>query len=153
MQIMKDRRILVTGGVGFIGSHLCEMLRRNGAEVTAYDNFDAYYDRRLKEANASLLRSVGVNIIDGDIRDETALKQIMKAFKPDAIVHLAARAGVRPSLEDPKLYTDVNVYGTIKLLEAAREAGVRKIVFASSSSVYGASQAERFKESDRTDRP
>jgi UDP-glucuronate 4-epimerase len=153
MENLKDKRILVTGGVGFIGSHLCEALRSRGAKLAAYDNFDPYYSRGIKERNASLLNSAGVNIIEGDIRDETLLMQTMSSFAPDVIVHLAARAGVRPSLEDPKLYVDVNIYGTIKLLEAAREAGIRKIVFASSSSVYGANQAERFKESNSTDRP
>jgi UDP-glucuronate 4-epimerase len=153
MKNMKDKRILVTGGVGFIGSHLCESLRNSGAEVAAYDNFDSYYSRELKERNASPLISAGVRIMEGDIRDEALLKRSIYSFAPDVVVHLAARAGVRPSLEDPKLYVDVNVYGTIKLLEIAREAGIRKIVFASSSSVYGESQADKFRESDSTDHP
>jgi UDP-glucuronate 4-epimerase len=153
MKIMQNKRILVTGGVGFIGSHLCESLRVSGAEVATVDNFDPYYPRELKERNASPLLASGVRIIEGDIRDEALLKRVMSSFSPEVIVHLAARAGVRPSLEDPKLYVDVNVYGTIKLLEAAREAGVRKIVFASSSSVYGVSQADKFRETDSTDHP
>jgi UDP-glucuronate 4-epimerase len=153
MKIMKNKKILVTGGVGFIGSHLCEALRSGGAEVAAYDNFDSYYPRGLKDQNASLLTLAGVKVFEGDIRDEEQLSRTMSSFAPDVIVHLAARAGVRPSLEDPKLYVDVNVYGTIKLLEAAREAGVRKFVFASSSSVYGVSHADKFRETDSTDHP
>ncbi len=153
MQKSTNKTILVTGGVGFIGSHLCESLSKQGTKVIAYDNFDPYYSRDLKDINAKSLRENGVEIIDGDIRNAKALKSAISINNPDVIIHLAARAGVRPSLENPKLYVEVNLDGTIQLLEIARELGVRNIVFASSSSVYGLSSEQRFKETDRTDHP
>lgn len=149
----KTKTILVTGGVGFIGSHLCEDLSRQGIKTIAYDNFDPYYARALKDSNARSLRENGVAIIEGDIRDTNALRSAISTHKPETIVHLAARAGVRPSLENPQAYVEVNLDGTINLLEIAREAEIRNIVFASSSSVYGLSIEPRFKETDSTDHP
>ncbi|MBU0690321.1 SDR family NAD(P)-dependent oxidoreductase, partial [bacterium] len=134
-----NKTILITGGIGFIGSHLCESLAAQGNQVIAFDNFDPFYERSLKDSNAASLREHQIEIIEGDIRDAAALTSAITAHKPDTIVHLAARAGVRPSLEDPLTYVDVNLGGTIRLLEAAREAGIRNFVFASSSSVYGMS--------------
>lgn len=148
-----NKTILITGGIGFIGSHLCESLAAQGNQVIAFDNFDPFYERSLKDSNAASLREHQIEIIEGDIRDAAALTSAITAHKPDTIVHLAARAGVRPSLEDPLTYVDVNLGGTIRLLEAAREAGIRNFVFASSSSVYGMSDAPKFKETDRTDSP
>lgn len=148
-----NKTVLVTGGVGFIGSHLCESLAAQGHKVIVFDNFDPYYDRSLKEQNAALLHKHGVVIIEGDLRNSSAMTAAMSTYKPDTIIHLAARAGVRPSLEDPLTYVEVNLGGTIRLLELAREFGVRDIVFASSSSVYGFSTAPKFKETDNTDAP
>jgi UDP-glucuronate 4-epimerase len=147
-------RILVTGGAGFIGSHLTEALLGQGTAVLVLDNFDPYYPRPLKEQNISLCRTTpGFALEEGDIRDRDLLDKLFADFKPEAVVHLAAKAGVRPSLENPALYADVNVRGTATLLEAARTAGVKNIVFASSSSVYGNQNVVPFVESANTDHP
>ena len=129
-------RILVTGAAGFIGSHVAEALVARGDEVVGLDNFDPFYPRAVKEANvAALSRSPRFRLVEGDIRDRDLVAGLLDAGT--AIVHLAARAGVRPSLEDPASYASVNIEGTATLLEAARRAGVRRFVFGSSSSVYG----------------
>lgn len=129
-------RVTVTGAAGFIGSHLCELLVSEGIEVVGLDNFDDFYDAARKRANLSTLtRKPGFRLVEGDIRDRS---QLLRAIAgSDAIVHLAARAGVRPSFLQPALYADVNVTGTATLLELAAEVGTDRIVFASSSSVYG----------------
>jgi UDP-glucuronate 4-epimerase len=130
--------VLITGGAGFIGSHLVERLVEKGRQVVCLDNFDDYYPPEVKRGNLQrALSSQRARLVEADIRDRRALGTVIASEKPDAIVHLAARAGVRPSLLDPELYLDVNVRGTLSLLAAAREFGVRRIVFASSSSVYG----------------
>jgi UDP-glucuronate 4-epimerase len=131
--------VLVTGGAGFIGSHVVERLLARGDAVTVLDDFNDFYDPAIKRRNIAGLKAT---FIEGDIRGK------LPAGKFDAIVHLAARAGVRPSLAQPRLYTDVNVAGTQNLLEFARETGVKKFVFASSSSVYGVNQKVPFAESD-----
>lgn len=131
--------VLVTGGAGFIGSHVVERLLARGDSVTVIDDFNDFYDPAIKRRN---LAALNVKIIEADIRAK------LPAGKFDAIIHLAARAGVRPSLAQPRLYTDVNVAGTQNLLEFARETGVKKFVFASSSSVYGVNQKVPFAESD-----
>ena len=129
-------RVLVTGAAGFIGSHVAEGLVARGDEVVGLDNFDAFYPRAVKEANvAALRRGPRFRLVEGDIRDATAVAGLMTP--ETVIVHLAARAGVRPSLEDPALYASVNIEGTAVLLEAARRAGASRVVFGSSSSVYG----------------
>jgi len=129
-------RVLVTGAAGFIGSHVAECLVARGDEVVGLDNFDAYYARAVKEANlARLRRSPRFRLVEGDIRDRDLVAALLTS--DTAIIHLAARAGVRPSLEDPALYASVNIEGTAVLLEAARRAGARRFVFGSSSSVYG----------------
>lgn len=147
-------KILVTGGAGFIGSHLCEALLARGEQVVALDNFDSFYDPRVKRVNlAGCLASPLFTLAEGDIR---AMEQVGEVFADgdfDIIVHLAARAGVRPSREDPLAYQDVNVRGTMVLLEAARQFEVKKFVFASSSSVYGNNQKVPFSESDGVDFP
>src|SRR5262249_54018524 len=148
-------RTLVTGGAGFIGSHLVDRLLADGAEVVVLDNFDAFYDRRQKEANlASALRHPGCRLFELDIRDASGVNSLVQEFRPQAILHLAARAGVRPSIADPRLYTDVNVLGTVILLEAACRIEPRpRFVYASSSSVYGDRQACPFRETDSVDLP
>ncbi|HEY5089815.1 MAG TPA: NAD-dependent epimerase/dehydratase family protein [Polyangia bacterium] len=140
--------ILITGAAGFIGSHLAERLCARGDEVVGIENFDPFYGRAVKEANlATLRRGPRFSLVDGDIRDAAALE---RAFGPrtDVVVHLAALAGVRPSLADPARYADVNVTGTQRVIDAAAAHGVRRLVFASSSSVYGLDSEPPFKESD-----
>jgi UDP-glucuronate 4-epimerase len=129
-------RVLLSGAAGFIGSHVAEGLVSRGDDVVGLDNFDAFYPRAIKEANlAALRRSPRFQLVEGDIRNRDLVAGLVKGC--GAVVHLAARAGVRPSLEDPALYASVNVEGTATLLEAARRSGVRRFVFGSSSSVYG----------------
>ncbi len=141
--------VLVTGGAGFIGSHLSAALLRRGDQVTALDAFAFGYDSRLKEANAArLLEHDRFSLVRGDIRDRALLAKVFGDDPPDAVVHLAARAGVRASLAEPGEYADVNINGTINILEAMRAAGVDRLVFASSSSVYGARTDPPFRESD-----
>ncbi|MBU0640726.1 MAG: GDP-mannose 4,6-dehydratase [Planctomycetes bacterium] len=146
--------VLVTGGAGFIGSHLCEALLDAGQEVVTLDNFDDFYDPALKRANlAACLESPRFKLVSGDIRDEVAVAALLQDEGVHAIIHLAAKAGVRPSIADPLSYQDVNVRGTAVLLEAARQHGVRKFVSASSSSVYGNNAKVPFAETDRVDFP
>jgi UDP-glucuronate 4-epimerase len=148
-------RIIVTGGAGFIGSHLVDRLLGDGAEVIVVDNFDPYYPRAFKEANlAAALLSPQCRLVELDIRDAARTKSLVSEFHPEAIVHLAARAGVRPSIDDPALYADVNVQGTIHWLEAASRIEPRpRFVYASSSSVYGDRRDAPFRETDRVDLP
>lgn len=146
--------VLVTGGAGFIGSHLCEALLAKGERVVCLDSFDPFYPRQQKEQNVAGCRcSENFELVELDIREAAAVEALVRRVAPRAIVHLAARAGVRPSLEDPLAYADVNVRGTVSVLEAARRAEVRNVVFASSSSVYGARADAPFREADSTDRP
>ena len=144
-------RVLVTGAAGFIGSHLCERLTRDGYGVWGLDNFDDYYDPALKRRNiAAVVDHPCMHVVEGDIRDAVLLDGLMTTVPFDLVVHLAARPGVRPSLEQPELCYDVNVTGTLRLLEAMRRHHVKRLVFASSSSVYGERTAERgpFRETD-----
>src|SRR3954452_13088516 len=128
--------ILVTGGAGFIGSHLVERLLAAGNTVAILDDFNDFYDPAIKWKNIEAIRSdVAVHHID--LRDSAAVRRMFHGKKFDAIVHLAARAGVRPSIAQPQLYYDANVGGTLHLLEAARITEIERFVFASSSSVYG----------------
>jgi UDP-glucuronate 4-epimerase len=144
-------RVLVTGGAGFIGSHLCERLLARGDELLVLDNFNDFYDPAIKRENAAAL--VGARIVEGDIRDAELVGNLFEGFRPDTLVHLAAMAGVRPSLEDPLLYQDVNVRGTMVLLEALRASPGTRFVFASSSSVYGGNEKVPFSEADELHRP
>jgi UDP-glucuronate 4-epimerase len=142
-------RVLVTGAAGFIGSHLAERLVARGDEVVGFDNFDPFYPRAAKERNLEALRAAPrFTLVEGDLRVAADVERALGASPPDTIAHLAALAGVQPSLADPVRYADVNVLGTVRLAEAARARGVRRFVFASSSSVYGAGSEPPFKESD-----
>jgi UDP-glucuronate 4-epimerase len=133
--------ILVTGGAGFIGSHLVERLAARGDRVAIYDNFDSYYDRATKEANIGpALMLSNVRLVEGDILDKKTLFSTFDRARPQRVVHLAARPGVRPSFEMPQLYLNINTGGTLNVLQACQEFGVVRMVYASSSSVYGAVQ-------------
>jgi UDP-glucuronate 4-epimerase len=141
---------LVTGGAGFIGSHVCERLLRDGHGVRAFDDLNDFYDPQLKRKNIREIQSLAkpFEFVHGDICDAVALNEIFSSVKFDQVIHLAARAGVRPSLEQPALYQRVNVEGTVNILEAAKKSGVKKIIIASSSSVYGVNSKMPFSESD-----
>jgi len=141
---------LVTGGAGFIGSHVCERLLHDGHQVWAFDNLNDFYDPRLKRRNLQEIQSLGkpFSFVHGDLTDVRAVKELFSGATFDQIIHLAACVGIRPSLREPALYQRVNVEGTANLLEAAREAGVKKITLASSSSVYGVNAKLPFSERD-----
>ena len=143
-------KCLVTGGAGFIGSHLCEQLLVAGHSVWAFDNLDAFYDPAIKRRNLQDLQGLAkaFEFVQGDLLDRRTLDELFGGVRFDQVIHLAARAGVRPSLEEPALYQRVNVEGTTNLLEAARLNGVRKVVLASSSSVYGVNAKVPFAERD-----
>jgi UDP-glucuronate 4-epimerase len=138
-------RILVTGGAGFIGSHLVEKLLVAGHEVVILDDFNNFYDPQIKHANIAGFLS-DVTVCHVDLRDSESVRTLFHREKVDAIIHLAARAGVRPSIQHPRLYYETNVIGTLHLLEAARVTAVERFIFASSSSVYGASKKVPFSE-------
>ncbi len=145
---------LVTGGAGFIGSHLCEYLLKADHRVVCVDNFNSFYAPEIKERNiSSIINREDFNLFRADIRDKSRLAEIFKESKPDLVIHLAAMAGVRPSIADPFLYYDVNVNGTLTVLETMRQFGVRRMIFASSSSVYGNNSKLPFSESDAVDSP
>ena len=138
-------RILVTGGAGFIGSHLVEKLLAAGHSVAILDDFNDFYDPQIKRANiAALSKDVPVHHVD--LRENAAVRNLFRREKFDTIAHLAARAGVRPSIQHPQLYYDTNVTGTLHLLDAGRATGVERFIFASSSSVYGVSKTVPFSE-------
>jgi UDP-glucuronate 4-epimerase len=146
--------VFITGGAGFIGSHTTEHLLNRGDTVSILDAFNFGYDPKLKERNATLLQQYdGCKLYRGDIRDKNLLDTIFSDKVPDVVVHLAARAGVRPSLIDPASYSDININGTIQILETMRKYGVQQMVFASSSSVYGARNKGPFREDDLVDIP
>jgi len=146
-------KALITGAAGFIGSHLCERLLNDGLMVVGLDNFDDFYDPQIKRRNTSeCLKNKNFQLVEADIRDSTAMDKAISGGV-EIIVHLAARAGVRPSIEKPLLYADVNVNGTMVLLEAAKKHKVNKFVFGSSSSVYGNNKKVPFSEGDSVDFP
>jgi len=138
-------KVLVTGGAGFIGSHVIHRLLRGGHTATVVDDFNDYYDPQIKRANVEAFGGQ-VEVIEGDIRDGDSMKKLATSHKFDAIIHIAARAGVRPSLENPKAYIDTNITGTYNMLEAAKAGGVGQFLFASSSSVYGLARKVPFSE-------
>lgn len=135
---MSFRRIMLTGGAGFIGSHVAEALLRRGLNLTIVDNLDHFYPPAWKKDNLEEIRRVGkFDFLELDICDQTALRNAFASMRPEVVIHLAARAGVRPSIEQPLLYEQVNIRGTLNLLELCREFSVKKFLFGSSSSVYG----------------
>ncbi len=147
-------KVLVTGGAGFIGSQLSSRLLEQGREVVVLDDFNDYYDPDFKRANiAALERDPGFKLVEGDIRDRALVERLYRREGVSATVHLAARAGVRPSIREPHLYVDVNELGTVNLLDAARKWGAYTFVFGSSSSVYGTNSKVPFAEDDPINRP
>jgi len=147
------KRILVTGGAGFIGSHLSRRLLSRGDHVTIIDDFNDFYDPARKRANIASLGAEAIELIEADIRDRDAVDKMFAEGRFDAVVHLAARAGVRPSLAQPILYEQVNCIGTLHLLEAARRHGPPIFIFGSSSSVYGINTKVPFAEHDEVNHP
>lgn len=146
--------ILLTGGAGFIGSHLTRRLLEQGHAVSCIDNFNDYYDPQIKRENCrEFLDHCSYTLFEEDIQHFEPLKDIFYSRQFELVVHLAARAGVRPSIQDPDLYNRVNVIGTTNLLELSKDTGVRQFVFGSSSSVYGINSKVPFSEDDRIDRP
>jgi UDP-glucuronate 4-epimerase len=146
--------ILVTGGAGFVGSHLADRLLRDGHAVVVLDAFDDFYDPAVKERNlAAAATQPGFTLVRGDIRDRGCLDRAFGGARIDTVVHLASRAGVRPSIAEPGLYASVNLEGTVQVLEACRRHGVSRFVFGSSSSVYGNNAKVPFSESDPVDDP
>jgi UDP-glucuronate 4-epimerase len=151
-----SQKILLTGGAGFIGSHVTRRLLARGDSIVCLDDFNDFYDPALKRANADELARAGGErwrLVEGDIRDEALVNQLFERERFDAVIHLAARAGVRPSLKEPILYEEVNCVGTLRLLQAARHHGPARFTFASSSSVYGINEKVPFSESDPVDLP
>ena len=147
-------KVLLTGAAGFIGSHLAEALLARGDRVIALDNFDDYYDPRIKRENLrQALDQRNFRLIEGDIRDRRCVDSILSEGGIESVVHLAALAGVRHSLEKPLEFTDVNVNGTMVLLEATRQYNVKKFILASSSNVYGNNPKVPFAEADPVDKP
>ncbi|AMV71591.1 GDP-mannose 4,6-dehydratase [Desulfuromonas carbonis] len=154
--------VLVTGGAGFIGSHLVEALLEQGRQVVVFDNFNSFYDPALKGANVAALRQTArrtkshLRVMKGDLRSPADVGRAVARLGTGveaAVVHLAAMAGVRPSIEEPRLYQAVNIDGTLNLLEACRRAGIHRLLFASSSSVYGNNAKVPFAECDPVDAP
>jgi UDP-glucuronate 4-epimerase len=152
---MEGKNILVTGGAGFIGSHLTERLLRSGNQVIVLDNFNNFYDPAVKRHNlAECIKQDNFILVEGDLLDVHCLDALFHEHKFDVVVHLAAMAGVRPSLAQPALYMQVNVSGTQNLIDRIlKHCPESRLVFGSSSSVYGQRSGESFKESDRVDQP
>ena len=146
--------ILITGGAGFIGSHLSQRLLRDGKRLGIVDNLDEYYPAEFKRANLEEIKASGeFQFFPVDIRDGEKLREVFSTFRPDAVIHLAARPGVRMSFAQPEAYTSINVLGTTQVLEISRQSGVQRVVFASSSSVYGHSSRAPFREDANISHP
>ena len=151
---LSGKKVLLTGGAGFIGSNLSEALLAGGAKLTIVDDLNNFYSPEWKKHNLADLRTRGeFEFVECDIRDAAALHRAFASTKPDCIIHLAARAGVRPSLAEPELYETVNIGGTLNLLQLCREFKVPRFVFGSSSSVYGATARAPFREDEVQLRP
>jgi UDP-glucuronate 4-epimerase len=150
----RSQRVLLTGGAGFIGSQVAEALLRRGVQLWILDNLDEFYSPAWKKANLENIRRVGsFEFSQVDICDRVCLREALQRIRPEVVIHLAARAGVRPSIEQPHLYEQVNVAGTLNLLEICRQLPVRKFLFGSSSSVYGATSQVPFSENQVELRP
>jgi UDP-glucuronate 4-epimerase len=148
------RKVLVTGSAGFVGYHLTKLLLAEGFKVVGYDGMTDYYDVRIKERrHQMLLQNENFSCTIGLLEDFDRLKALCDAEQPDVIVHLAAQAGVRYSLENPRAYIDANIVGTFNVMECARERGVDHLLMASTSSVYGANEVMPFVETEKTDTP
>ena len=146
--------VLVTGGAGFIGTHLVDALLREGRDVVVLDDFDDFYDPAVKRKNVEpFLVKPAFTLVEGDIRDENLVESLFASHAIGVVVHLAARAGVRPSIQQPVLYSDVNLNGTVVLLEACRRHNIGKFIFGSSSSVYGNNSKVPFSETDDVGMP
>ncbi|MBF8258144.1 MAG: Epimerase protein [Actinobacteria bacterium] len=151
---MPESAYFITGVAGFIGSHVAMALLRRGDRVFGLDNFDPFYDKAIKQRNLSALKEFhGFRFEEGDIRDAQALARWGAGESPKALIHLAAKAGVRPSVADPAGYADVNVMGTVRVLSWARDRSIPRVLFASSSSVYGGNTKVPFSEDDFVDHP
>jgi UDP-glucuronate 4-epimerase len=149
-----SKRVLLTGGAGFIGSHVAEALLRGDARLTVVDNLDTFYSPAWKKTNLESIRKIGAfEFFEQDICATDGMRDVFASARPEAVIHLAARAGVRPSIEQPRLYEQVNVAGTVNLLELCREFRVERLVFGSSSSVYGATSRAPFSEDEAGLRP
>jgi len=147
-------RVLITGGAGFIAFHVASQLLAQGHDLTLVDNFDGFYDPAIKRGNVKDLQAIRpVRICEIDILEQEALRRAFESSRPEAVIHLAARAGVRPSLQAPSHYASVNITGTVHVLELAREFGVERFIFGSSSSIYGGNTKVPFSEGHPTDRP
>jgi len=147
-------KILITGAAGFIGSHLSETLLNEGHEIVGFDNFDPFYAREIKERNLEKSFSTGsFNLIEGDLNDSGDMENLFSGQKYDVVIHLAAKAGVRPSIKHPLDYTKVNIQGTQNLLEMMKIEGLKRLVFASSSSVYGNSKVVPYNEEMNVNNP
>lgn len=152
-------KILITGGAGFIGSSTSEELLKQGFDLVCFDNFSDYYDVNLKRKNIETVKKVAsetgrsYELIEGDIRDKDKVNELFKKYQFDGVIHFAAMAGVRPSIENPSYYFDVNINGLISVLDGMRNNGCSNIVFISSSSVYGNNKKVPFSEKDNVDNP
>lgn len=144
---------VITGGAGFIGSNLCEELLKEGHEVICIDNFNKFYDPTIKRRNIESFKTDKFKLYEGDILDKSFLLRVFSENTIDFVIHLAAMAGVRPSIENPLLYYQVNVIGTLNVLETMRESNVKNLIFASSSSIYGNNKKIPFSELDNVDHP
>lgn len=153
------KKVLVTGGAGFIGSNVAQSLLERGDDVVIVDEMNDYYDLKIKESNLELLRSLvkgneqRLSIYKGDICDESFMLEVFERERPEWVCHMAARAGVRPSIQDPYIYIHSNIRGTTNLMELSHRFGVKNFVFASSSSVYGGSSSTYFSEEENVDNP
>ncbi|MCC5828787.1 MAG: GDP-mannose 4,6-dehydratase [Phycisphaeraceae bacterium] len=154
MNQQSDQCVLVTGAAGFIGSHVSHRLLDRGVKVVGVDNFNDFYDPAIKRANAaSLAKHPGFTLMEADIRDRVAIHEVFEQKRPASVIHLAAMAGVRPSIANPSLYVEVNLNATVHLLDLAVQTGVKRFLFASSSSVYGNNDKVPFAEDDPVDHP
>lgn len=159
LKLHDNKTVLITGGAGFIGSHTCESLLNRGYNVVSVDNFNSYYSPEYKKENIECIQNAANSIkssfksYEGDIRDTVFLNKVFEESHPDIVVHLAACAGVRPSILNPVLYADVNVNGTVNILECLKNHHINKLLFGSSSSVYGNNTKVPYCESDSVDKP